>query len=514
MPSHHELTTALPGTTLARLSRFVAKRMGLHFPRERWPDLERGLQAVAQESGFETLEPCVEWLTSSPSARRQIETLASHLTVGETYFFREPRTFEALEQRVLPELAHSRPHGERQLRLWSAACATGEEPYSLAITVQRVLPGLAGRQANLLATDIDPRRLRHAAAGIYGPWSFRDPPGWLKEQYFTRTREGRFQVAPAIRSMVTFAYLNLAEDAYPSLLNGTNALDLILCRNVLMYFSAEWAARIVENLCRCLVPGGWLVVSPSETTHLASPGLAPVRFPGATLYRKEGHRAAPAPTPLFRIEGKPTPVFEPGFQSEPRTAAAAAASVPPPAPAPIVPEPLPSSNAPPVDPQLAEAVRLQEQGANAEAIARLEDLLSEHPAFAPAMLLLARSLANQGRLSPALEWCDRVIAVDKLNGQAHYLRAGILQELGAAEEAGAALQRVLYLEPGFVLAHAALGNLALRRGKTAAADRHFRNALQLLGTYAPEQALAQAEGVTAGRLAEIIAATRELEIAS
>jgi len=116
--------------SLSRLSEFVATEMGLHLPRERWSDLERGIRSAAQEFGFKDAEPCIDWLVSSPLARNQIEILASHLTVGETYFFREHKSFDILEEHLFPELIRTRRRGEQSLRIWSAGCCTGEEPYS------------------------------------------------------------------------------------------------------------------------------------------------------------------------------------------------------------------------------------------------------------------------------------------------------------------------------------------------------------------------------------------------
>ena len=132
----------------------------------------------------------------------------------------------------------------------------------------RLLPDLDDWRITLLATDINPRFLDRAAIGIYGEWSFRATPLIMREQYFTRTAEGRFKIDPRIRKQVTFAYLNLAEDVYPSLLNNTNAMDIIFCRNVLMYFSPKNAEKVICNFHRCLVEGGCLIISQIGRAHV------------------------------------------------------------------------------------------------------------------------------------------------------------------------------------------------------------------------------------------------------
>ncbi|MBI4190530.1 MAG: chemotaxis protein CheR, partial [Betaproteobacteria bacterium] len=118
----------LPDPLLSQLSEFVAARVGLHFPSERWRDLERAIVSAAKDFDYQDPQSCIHSLLSSPLSRRQIEILASHLTVGETYFFREKASFESLEKYVLPELVRARRETGRCLRIWSAGCSTGEEP--------------------------------------------------------------------------------------------------------------------------------------------------------------------------------------------------------------------------------------------------------------------------------------------------------------------------------------------------------------------------------------------------
>lgn len=235
--------------------------------RERWHDLERRLGSAAREFGFKDIEACIQWLMSAPLTKSQIEILASYLTVGETYFFREKKSFEILEEQILPELIHSR-QAERRLRIWSAGCCTGEEPYSLAILLSKMIFDLKDWNITILATDINPRFLQKATEGVYSEWSFRGTPPWIKEKYFKRTQKGHFEILPPIKEMVMFSHLNLAEDTYPSFLNNTNGLDIIFCRNVLMYFTPECVKKVIKNLYCSLMEGGWLIVSPSEAFNV------------------------------------------------------------------------------------------------------------------------------------------------------------------------------------------------------------------------------------------------------
>lgn len=457
-----DVRSALSASLLAGVSEFVALRIGLHFPPERWRDVERGITAAASELGFPDVESCARALLSAPLTQAQLEVLASHLTVGETYFFREKKSFEALEEHILPELLRARRGAERRLRIWSAGCCTGEEPYSVAMLLDRLIPDAEAWNVTILATDINPRFLRKAAEGVYGEWSFRDAPGWIRKRYFKARRDRRFELDPRIRKRVTFSHLNLAEDVYPSLPSNTNAMDVILCRNVLMYFTAERARQVAANFHRSLVDGGWLIVSPTETSNTLFSPFSAVQFPGAVLYRRAGG-AAPR---LAAIEYQP-PAPQILFAPEPV------------APQAELPE---------------EAVAVE----SAAAPPRTPDAAGE-------LARNARVCANEGRLGEASEWCEKAIAADKMNPAHYYLLATVRQEQGQLDAATQSLTRALYLDADFALAHFALGNLRLAQGRRPEAERHFTNALAVLRARAQEEVLPESDGLTAGRLAEIIA---------
>lgn len=432
----------IPDALWPHVSAAIASHMGLHFPEERRSDLERGLADAAVEMGFEDARSCAHWLLSSEPTKPQLDTLASHLTIGETYFFRDPKAFEALATQVLPALIEKRRGHEQRLRLWSAACSTGEEAYSLAILVRQVIPDWQNWRISILGTDINARSLRKAMRGVYGEWSFRDVPPGFRERYFEVTDDGRYSVRPEVRDGVRFAQMNLAQDGFPSLATDTNAMDIVFCRNVLIYFEPSQGATLVGKLRRSLVDDGWLVVSPSEYSQTLFSGFAATNFPGAVLYRKGTQVSTSYPTP----QPAPPPVFEP----------------------------------PPVLVRTAP-----------HAVLKPEDFAR-----------LTRARANEGRLDEALDWSERWIVADKLDAVAHYLNAMVLQELGDREQARRSLQRAVYLKPDFALAHFALGHLAERR--VCGGNRHFENALELLRRMPAEELVPESDGLTAGRLSEII----------
>ncbi len=472
---------SLSDSLLSGLSGFVAARLGLHFPEERWADLERGIAAAAREFGLPGAESCVHWLLSASLTRNHFEVLASHLTVGETYFFREKESLEALGQRIVPQLLRSRHDGERHLRIWSAGCCTGEEPYSIAMLLDGLIADDTGWKVTILATDINPQFLRKAAEGVYGEWSFRGTPAWIRERYFKKRKDGRFELHSQIRSRVTYSYLNLADDVYPSLVNNTNAMDVIFCRNVLMYFAANRAREVVQKLYRSLVSGGWLVVSAVETSSTLFSSFSAIQLPEVVLYRKivgaergsvvMGHQA-----PVFATQPDTLPFQAPLQRPEPA---------------------------------IAEPQRFAPQGGapqqlGVEAMPGIREGPAPNHEDGHALMANARRYANEGRLADAVEWCEKAIAADKMNPAHHYLLATVQQEQGQTEAAAQSLMRALYLDPNFVLAHFGLANIELARGRRSAARRDFANALATLRAHAHDEILPESEGLTAGRLAEII----------
>jgi chemotaxis protein methyltransferase CheR len=484
----------LPHPLLSRLSDLLATQMGLYYPEKRWADLDRGMAAAAPVLGMGNTEACVHQLLSATLTRRQIEILASHLTVGETYFFREKKSFDVLEERIFPELMRACTHARRQLRIWSAGCCTGEEPYSIAMLLDRLIQHSGEWNATILATDINPLFLQKAAEGIYGEWSFRDTPTWVRERYFKRRKKGQFEISPQIRKRVTFSYLNLATDSYPSLTNGTNAMDVIFCRNVLMYFSPEWTRKIAQNFHRSLVDRGWLIVSPVEISGSLFAQFKAVPFPDAILYQKAAWtERTENPAPQANGAEYRAPMREP-LPDRLSMPGSMLAKKPQDGEISFPPQDIPTGNLPADSP--AQPAGAQHAGS--------------HPAHheARALCRIAHSYADLGELAEAIKWCEKAIAADKLDPAVHYLLATIHQELGQSEIAMQSLMRTLYLDPDFVLAHFGLGSLCLSQGQRREAERHFDNALSLLTPHPHDELLPESGGLTAGRLTEIIASAR------
>jgi chemotaxis protein methyltransferase CheR len=228
-----------------------------------------------------------------------------------------------------------------------------------------------------------------------------------------------------------------------------------------MYFTPKLMQEIVQRLHRALAPKGWLIVSPSEASHLLFSDFTKVDWPGTILYQKAEVSLSSQPQPL--------------------------ALTPP------EPKKIPISK-----------VISTENLSLSKKTAPLEAPLAPEVVSPETALALAQRYANEGQLIEALTWGHKAIAEDKLNPRSHYLLATILAEQGEGAEAIKSLKRSLYLDPNFVLAHFALGNLIQQQEGNKKASKHFQNALSLLNNLPPDEFLPEADGLTAGRLIEII----------
>jgi chemotaxis protein methyltransferase CheR len=199
---------------------------------------------------------------NSPEGRVEWSELASQLTTGESYFLRDKEQFSLLRNRILPELIERRGR-ERLLRIWSAGCASGEEPYSIAILLNELLPSREEWRILILGSDMNQHALDKAKKGLYTEWSFRQTLPDLRDRYFTG-RKDSWEIDGNIRTMVTFSPCNLVSDPFPSRSNELHDMDLILCRNVFIYFDPETVARVTGKFADTLNEGGYLLTGHGE----------------------------------------------------------------------------------------------------------------------------------------------------------------------------------------------------------------------------------------------------------
>lgn len=460
--------------------------------------------AVAKSLGQQDPEPALRGILARPDQQvRFLEKLTAQLTIGESFYFRNEHHFKVLREIVLPQiLAENKPR--REVRLWSAGCATGEEPYSLAILLDQLLTGISGWQVSILGTDLNPDFLQRAREASYRQWSFRQTQVHLNRDYFIPKGDS-YCLIQEIRDRVRFAYLNLVKDVYPSPLTGTVGLDLIVFRNVAIYLKPEVTAAILRRFYQALRPGGWLLLGETEVTA-TSPGEFEVhRFDQATLYRKPMTRSSPAVDAADSLLPPALAgVVMPGTLRLP--------SVPP------VPEwaPLPRIRGGSGAHTLAGSSEITRESLAWESMERAllageldeaERLVERIPQLkqrASLRLRLVRSLLAKAEVLRARRMLDLCLSDESLLFEAQLLKASLAEESGDLTSAEQACRRALYINPNAAMAHFQLALVLDQRGDRTGLAKSLKTTLKLLDGKDPHSLVEYGEGVCHGRLKEMV----------
>ncbi len=242
-------------------------------------ELRRAVHYAARDAGLTERAVVDAMLRDAPGNPQALRPLLPHLTVGETYFFRDAPLFQALEARILPEVLANA--GPRPLSIWSAACSTGEEAYSIAVALGRVAPGT---HHQILGTDVNPLAISGARAHVYRPWSLRSLSHEEQKSWFAPLGHDKWRLNSDIASRVAFEEHNLLDLRLPQALR-TQAVDIIFCRNVLIYLDMPTAQRVLCQLISHLSDGGWLVVAAVETFLVPTPPVELVDLGDALAFR-------------------------------------------------------------------------------------------------------------------------------------------------------------------------------------------------------------------------------------
>ncbi len=480
-------TLALDQAEYARFRDFILDRTGLCFADKRRSDLERGLHEGLRDSGLPSLNQYLNTLMAGGSSKL-LDRLVSFLTVGETYFNRDASQFNLLRQEILPKLIESRIATTRTLRIWSAGCSTGEEPYSLAILLRELIPYIETWDVTILATDINLESLRLAREGRYGQWSFRNMPSEWLDKYFFVSNTSAYHLSDTIKDQVTLEHVNLKESVYPSFSNQTVDLDLIVCRNVMIYFDDQTTADVMTKFHSCIGDGGWLLVGASDP------------IPPKQLFRARNLSSA------FVYQKQ-----QQGFEARKRSRTNAKVVARPRAKA-IEKKKLPKKKVrPSINELLSEAEAMLELGQQNMAAAKASRILEVEPNSAPTLLLMGRIELARNDLGQAVKYLDQAIAIDKLNAHAYYLRSAIHQSAG--DDAGAikALKNTIFLDSAFITAHFTLACLYKQRGQDRLANKGWENVLRLMSDRDKDEIVPDANGVTFGKLEEIVKANLKQE---
>src|SRR3954467_4124780 len=279
-----------PDPDLVRIRDLVYQVAGIFHPDTKLRLLLDRCSRRMKERKTATLREYFECLTVRPERQAELVALLNEITIGETCFFRNVSQLDALRQLVIPTILEAKAKLPlRRLRIWSAGCSTGEEPYTLSIlALEESSRQLKDWTVEILATDLNERSLAHAKNAVYGSYSTRHLTEYHRQKYFAPVAD-QLQVQPPVRTLVSFSRLNLSDDSRMLFMKG---LDIIFCCNVLIYFDLASKRRVIQHFYNNLLPHGYLFLGHSESLYGVSEEFRLVHLPGATAYMN-GERSQP-----------------------------------------------------------------------------------------------------------------------------------------------------------------------------------------------------------------------------
>lgn len=405
-------------TELAWLQELVFRHSGFVVADRSLPMLRRAVTTTAQHRGQSVADLLRE--LRDPAAHAAMASLINEVTIGESYFFRDPEQMQLLRTQLLPELIARKRRSDRTLRIWSAGCSRGQELYTLSMLLSDLLPDASHWRLELLGTDINQHFLAEAKQGDYIDWSLRCTSATARDRYFTPSARGH-RVTDAVRERCRFRELNLVSGEAPWPPMGQ---DLILCRNVFIYFDDPTIVQVMERMATVLDPQGVIMVGAADRIPDGVASLVR-RGAGHSAYWERPSRSVSAPTP-----------------------AADDAPVRVPAPEPVSVQEVPVLSTP---------------------AAVLEEAI-------PAL----RALADEGQLAQATELAAQLVEDHPTEKEAHYMLGFLHAEDGDWVSARAAWERAAFLDMDFFEAQYQLGMCALRVGDQAKALRRLRNAMAIV----------------------------------
>jgi chemotaxis protein methyltransferase CheR len=432
------------------LKEHVVRSTGLAYYEDKDTQLAQRVCGRLKRLGLRNCSSYLNLLYDPRLGPPELDALIAEITIGETYFFRHREHFDALRDVIIPHLVARNPENH-SLRFWCAGCANGPEPYSLAILHKREMADrLRDWHVTILGTDINRLCLARAREGVFEEWALRSTPEDVRRDCFRK--EGKsWSILSAYREGVSFQYHNLIENAFPTLANNISTFDLIVCRNVMIYFGPDRMRKMILQFFDCLSPGGWLLVGPAEPNMQFFNSFRAVNAPGVTLYQKPDHSV-----PECSANGW-------------------TAAMPQPGPA------LPVSRLSPAGPPRKDADSTFVEG--------LDEV---------------RRHANRGAWERAVLCCEELLKENELNSRVHFYYGLVLDQMHRGAEAERSLRRATELDRQSVLPQYYLGLFLQSRRHLRPAARSFESALELLNLRRDADIFVDADGITVAQLKRLV----------
>jgi len=447
---------------------------------------------------------------NSLASEQEWDKLFFLLTNTESYFFRDQGQFDLLRNHVVPEIIE-RQKPTKTIRICSAGCSTGEEPYSLAILLKELIGEIAQWNINIFGIDINQEALKKAKTGIYSAWSFRSVNEAIQRRYF-RAINNQYHLLPEIKQMVKFHQVNLFKDALPQPNLDLINFDLIICRNVFIYFEAKAVGNVINKFYQSLQPLGYLLTGHAELYGQNLSKYQVKIFPDSIIYQRKSNNLEEIDSQLdLLVQRQPIslqtlpqqPSLKQSFNSQGivkynhKKILTEKQSKPPRINQKIVKE---SQTDETVEKLAQEAEKLVQQKAYDLAINKLEQLLKQQPRNFQAYRLMCQIYANRGKYEEACQYCKQALAIDSLAVTPHYLLAQMAEEQGNIDQAKQAFKRIIYLDPNSLAAYFALSNIYQQEGDEKRSKKMLETAINLLKTLPPNTKIPERGNITASEL--------------
>lgn len=502
------MTTGRP----ADVERFVAlieELLGIEcapWQMDRIPGL---LEERAQKGRHSDAAAYLKALSSATRSGEELSALAEELTVGETYFFREPRQLDVMIAVALPSLLASRRRAPGPLRVLSAGCSSGEEAYSIALSLRERADERTAAEAQILGVDMNPAAIQKAREAIYSAWSLRATPAAVRDRWFSPKGQGA-RLRPEIRAMVHFEQRNLLLDD-PALFRQ-GAFDIVFCRNVTIYFSPAATRKLVTALERSICPGGFLFLGHSETLRGLSEEFDLMQSHETFYYQKRDPSRSgadfraisplsdPAAAPAAATRAAPEPPIELGMEGWVKAILRSSARI---EAATKKLEEASSKDAPAPQAQLNKALELFQAERFDEALDLLRAPTSPAAQDPAADILRAVLCVNLGRFAEAEAACAPLRCSGGRGASAHYILGLCREHEGDPERAANHLRSAIHLDPTFAMPYLRLGRLARAAGDMDDARATLRKAADLLARERPDRILLFGGGFQRSALLEL-----------
>lgn len=481
----------------------ISAESGLHIQKNQMKDFEDKLSMRMDACEMTDFDRYLNYIQFNPNGIFEKRELLNSLTIGETFFFRNRHQFDALTSYVIPMLVKKRMSGDvkgRSIRIWCAGCSGGEEPYSLAITLAEYLPDFSTWHASILATDINSNSIAYAKKGFYFGRSLQHVPEIYLKKYFAKEGRGFRVIDPKIKNIIKFEQHNLAKSTFT--LPEMRDLDIIFCRNVLIYFDKESTKQVIENFTDSLGNDGFLFIGHSETLWGISNSFSPIELPGTFIYQKKPYDESIAELPQLPILETPPPlssiddILKPLSEDNEVDFEDANDAV---------------EN---IEEEIEQAERefdLEELSEGLEAYKNQDyekafELLNTIQETDNVDILLAKGtmLANIGELEDALKTLESAIKIDILSTEAYYLRGTIFSRKKSYEAAIEEFRKALYADDALAICYFHIANLLKLMNKKKDATREYMNCLEVLRKKEEEDVAALTDGITNGILKQSV----------